>query len=401
MIYKFLKWFAKIGIMFYYKNVFIFSEEPITNDKPIIYASNHPSGFYESLILATISNKPPIYLVRSDYVTIKGLMWFFKLLRLFPIYRQTEGLKNVTKNNEIFAELNNELKLNNPITIYPEGTTKFRYTLSAIKKGISRLTIGAINDGVKNLHIVPIAFNFTAPAEFRSHLFINHGLSLKLNNLNNYHENEAIKLKELTKEISDKMKFVTINIADKKRQELFKKLQIIQLNNELIKKKFSIYDYNSDLPKKNKQLSSKINDLDEFISTILEPKILQYFNTLKNAKTNDNAVISKDNSMVDYLKLILGFPIFIFSLIFNSLPIAIALFIRKSKIRQYEYKAVVTVLLSQILYLFYFIILSIIALVYFSYFGLSIILLPILAWFALKYYDFLHMWKVKNNLKKI
>jgi 1-acyl-sn-glycerol-3-phosphate acyltransferase len=400
MIYKFLKWFAKIGIIFYYKNIFIYYEEPIANNKPFIYTSNHPSGFYESLILATVSTTPPIFLVRSDYVTIKGLMWFFKLLRLYPIYRQSEGLKNVTKNNQVFKELNNELKLNTPITIYPEGTTKFRYNIRSIKKGISRLTVGAIQDGVKNLNILPIAFNFTAPAEFRSYLFINYGHPLKLNNLNDYSENDAIKLKELTLEISDKMKTVAIDIKETKRQNLFQKIQILQLNNELANKRNHLYEYNSDLPKKNKQLSSRINELDDYISSKLEPKALKYFNLLKTTKTNDNAVISKYNSMIDWIKLILGFPIYILSLILNSLPIIIALFIRKNKINKYEYKAVVTVLISQFLYLFYFIILFIIALFSFSYFGLLIVILPFLAWYSLRYYDFSKTWMLKNNLKK-
>jgi len=398
MVYKFLKWFAAVGIKFYYKNVFINHEPSISDNKPVIYASNHPSGFYESLILATISKNAPIFLVRSDYVTIKGLMWLFKILKLYPIYRQSEGLKDVSKNNEVFNNLNIELANNTPICIYPEGTTRFSHKLNSIKKGVSRLAIGAINGGVKNLNIIPIAFNFVEPVKFRSSLFIYSGKALTIDYSKNHNENIPTKLRQLTEEIKVSMSSVVIDLKSKEHHELFKKAQELVINNEAINKKFDSYILNSELPKTTKNLSIVINKIeDEKFENILD-KYNKYFISLDKINSNDLAVISANNTFLDHIKLFLGFPLYVLSLITNSLPILLALYIRKTKIKQYEYKAVVTVLLAQFTYLVYIILLLTTSIILFKYLGLIVMTLPILAWFALKYYDFKTLYKAKQHL---
>ena len=398
MIYKFLSWFVTLGVKFYYKNVFIYSKKPITNNHPNIFASNHPAGFYESLILVTLLKRPVIFLVRSDYVNIKGLKWFFNFLKLHPIYRQTEGLKNVRKNKEVFSYLNDKLKLDAQICIYPEGTTRFQYSLLPIKKGISRLAIGALKDNVKNLDIVPIAFNFTEPAQFRSYLTVFSEAPLKLNQTMYSNENDLNNLKDLTLKIKNKMHSVALHFNNKQRQIIFKKLQTILINNELSKKSYKAYDYCSTIPEKIKNLSSKTDNLEDERFDELETKTNKYFESISS--TSDNAVISEPNRFKDYIKMIFGFPIYILAIILNILPFLLTLYIRKTKIKKYEYKAVLTVVLGQFLYLFYLLFLLGISITLFSKLGLLILILPLLLWFSLKYYDFIKDFKAKFLFNK-
>lgn len=398
MIYTFLRWFAKLGIKFYYKNVFIYSKKPITNNHPNIFASNHPAGFYESLILVTLLKKPVIFLVRSDYVNIKGLKWFFKILKLYPIYRQTEGLKNVRKNKEVFSYLNIKLKLDAQICIYPEGTTKFQYFLLPIKKGISRLAIGALKDNVKNLDIVPIAFNFTEPAQFRSYLTVFSEEPLRLSDQMYSSENDLKNLKDLTLEIKNKMHSVALHFSNKQRQNIFKKIQTILINNELNKKKYKAYDFSSTIPEKIKSLSVKIDTINVENYKELETKTNNYFVSI--SAISDSAVISEPNRIKDYVKSIFGFPFYALGIVLNILPFLLILYIRKTKIKKYEYKAVLTVVLGQFIYLFYLLFLLIISITLFSKTCIIILFLPILLWFSLKYYDFDKEFKSKNIFNK-
>lgn len=398
MIYKFLKWFAALGIKFYYKNVFIYSKKPLTNNHPKIFASNHPAGFYESLILATLLKRPVIFLVRSDYVNINGLKWLFKILKLHPIYRQTEGLKNVRKNKQVFSYLNDKLKLDAQICIYPEGTTKFQYFLMPIKKGISRLAIGALKDGVKNLELVPIAFNFTEPAQFRSYLTIFSEEPLKLDNTKYSDENDLNNLKDLTSEIKNKMLLVTLHFNNKQRQTIFKKLQLLLINNELKQKTFNKYDYSSTIPEKIKNLSTKIDDLKNEEYNELETKATKYFESISDI--SDNVVISTPNKFVDYIKIILGFPIYALGIVLHVIPFILIFFLRKTRIKKYEYKAVMTVVIGQFIYSIYFLILLFMSVILFSLSGLIVILIPFLLWFILKYYDFFKDFKARCKFKK-
>jgi len=400
MIYKFLRWFASVGIKFYYKNVFISPNFEVRNNTPTIYASNHPSGFYESLILTTVLKKPIIFLVRSDYVSIKGLMWAFKILKLYPIYRQSEGLKDVSKNREAFSILNKELEKKTPVCIYPEGTTKFNFRIKPIKKGIARLALGAINNGIKDLKITPIAFNFEAPVEFRSNLFINVENSFSVSDYINDKNELPVQLRNLTKEVEDKMREVTIDLKNQHQFDLYKKINSIIVNDYNKNKKLKPYVFNSQLPSVSKELSRKIKDIDEDKFNILNEATNKYFKLLKNIRSTDNAVISPSISFIDGIKYIIGYPIYTIGILLNILPILFALYIRKKKIKQYEYKTVVTVLISQFAYLFYFIFLLILSLIFFSYYGLLVFVLPIIFWYTLNFYDLKRSIRAKQNLKK-
>ncbi len=390
MIYKFLKWYAALGLKFYYRNIFIQYDPELPGKYPVIYASNHPAGFYESLLFATISKYAPIFLVRSDYVTIKGLMWIFRILKLYPIYRQKEGLKNVSKNNEVFRSLYKELENHIPVCIYPEGTTKFNYRIRPIKKGISRLALGAKKYGLKDIQILPIAFNYVEPVKFRSDIFILSGSPMNLSDYTDDDLDNPASLRKLTIEIEEQMRKVAIDLKTPEQHNLFKKLQILIVNNYIDRSNHRIYIKNSEIPKKTKNLSSLIKDLDDKSLSILENKSNEYFEQLSIIETNDKAVTNNNYTFFNFLKLILGYPLYIIGIIVNALPVLFALNIRKNKIKQYEYKAVVTVLIAQFSYILYFIILILLSTILFSTKGLIVVIFPFLAWFALKYYDFKH-----------
>ncbi len=397
MIYKFLKWYAILGLKFYYKNIFIQYDPELPGKYPVIYASNHPAGFYESLLFATISKYAPIFLVRSDYVTIKGLMWIFRILKLYPIYRQKEGLKNVSKNNEVFRSLYKELENHTPVCIYPEGTTKFNFRIRPIKKGISRLALGAKKYGLQDIQILPIAFNYVEPAKFRSDIFILSGSSMDLFDFNDEDLDNPASLRKLTIEIEEQMRKVAIDLKTPEQHNLFKQLQLLIVNNSIAGSNQKPYVRNSEIPKKIKNLSNLIKDLDDKSLSILENKSNEYFEQLSSIKSNDKAVTNHKNTFVNSIKIFLGYPLYIIGIIVNAIPVLFALNIRKNKIKQYEYKAVVTVLIAQFAYILYFIILILLSTILFSTKGLIVVIFPFLAWFSLKYYDFKHDYFATKN----
>ncbi len=400
MIYKFLKWYAALGIKFYYKNIFIQYNSNLPKTHPIIYASNHPSGFYESLVFATISKIAPIYLVRADYVSIKGLIWIFKILKLYPIYRQSEGLKDVSKNNEVFNLLYNELAAKTPVCIYPEGTTKFNFRIRTIKKGISRLAIGAKKNGIRDIKIAPIAFNFVEPVKFRSNLFILSSDLMSLDHIDGEQLNNPTSLRALTIEIEKKMREVVLDLDSKEQHELYQRLQLLFVNDNFAITGKSGYIKNSELPEKVNNLSNKIKKLDEKSFYELNKKTIKYFSELNDNKTNDRAVISNKNTLIDSMLFIFGYPLYILGILVNAIPILFALNIQKNKIKQYEYKTVVTVLIAQFSYIIYLLLLLVLSLFIFSTLGLIVLTFPFLAWYSLKFYDFKNNYLAINNFTK-
>ena len=389
MIYRFLRWYTRWGIKFFYRNVFIFHKKKIDFNKSAILASNHPAGFYESIILTTILPKPVHFLVRSDYVNIKFLKRFFKVIKLLPIYRQSEGIRDVKKNNEVFDIISVELKNNSFIGIYPEGTTKYQFKVSPIKKGISRIILNAMEESIDPIRVVPVGFNFSDLTKFRSFLNIYSDGEIDFTKDDLSSRNKNMDLRKMTNKIENRLFEVNINIEDLEKQHLYKKVQYLLINEALAKSRVHSYDRKSSLPEKLVKLSQEINKLEKPRFEKFNFMVNQYFNRLKSLKINDFAVVSKKVTIINFMSLVFGFPVFLFGVLANVFPVLPGIFIVKKFTKQQEYKTALLVLISQVFYFIYFVVLLILSFVFFHAMGLVVTVLPFLAWYSVKYYDLL------------
>ena len=399
MIYQLLRSYAHIGIKFFYKKIFI-NTGKIDIDKPLIIASNHPNGFYESLILTTLVKKPVYFLVRADYVNIKGLKWLFKIIKLYPVYRQSEGLKDVNKNKEIFENLNQKLKKNAYVGIYPEGTTKFQYHIPAIKKGVARLATGAVASGVDDLKIYPVGFNFNAPHKFRSYLNVNFGSLIDVEPDEGQDIQSPAYIRRLTAEVRKGMQSVAYHFEKREREKFFALLLEIIIN-EYQDRNAKTYIYNNNMPVITKSFSVKLDSLPEDQYQKLKSETFEYFAILDKSGIDDCTVTKGEPDMMSGVKYYLGLLLFIPLLAVNILPVLPGIYLYKRVVKQLEYKAVITVLATQLLYVFYLLIIFIILAILYGYFAFIVLILPIMAIFVLKYYDFVKEYISAVRFKKL
>ncbi|HHH54480.1 MAG TPA: hypothetical protein ENK91_12540 [Bacteroidetes bacterium] len=404
MIYKFLRWYTRWGIKFFYRNVFVFHKEKVDFNKAAIIASNHPAGFYESIILTTILPKPVHFLVRSDYVNIYFLKWFFNIIKLLPIYRQSEGVKNLSKNQEVFDMINDELRNNSLIGIYPEGSTKYQFKVSSIKKGISRMIANALKESIQPVRVVPIGFNFSDLTSFRSFLnvYSNGQLNFYKNDISSDNINKD--LRNITRQIEDKLKDVNIDLDEKDKQEVFKTVQTLLINEEISSYKVKSYEFNSQLPERLVKLSKKMNLMEHTEFEALKGETYIYSELLNKYKMSDSAVRSNKVNFINILSIVIGLPVFLIGFLMNILPVVPAVFIVRRYTKEIEYKAVLLVLLSQFLYFFYFILIICLALLWLNVWGLIVLISPFLAWYSVRYYDLIsdviQSWRFNSLQKK-
>ena len=399
MIYQFLRWYAYTGIKFFYKKIFI-NKSKIDVDKPLLFASNHPNGFYESLILTTLVKKPVYFLVRADYVNIKGLKWLFDIIKLYPVYRQSEGLKDVNKNKEVFASLHEKLKDNSYVAIYPEGTTKFHYHIPAIKKGVARLATGAVAAGVEDLKVYPVGFNFNAPHKFRSFLTVNFGDFIDVKPEDGQDIESPAYIRRLTAQVKEGMQSVAFHFTNTGREDFFSMLLEIIINENMDKRK-GTYIYESTLPAITKNLSNKIDVMPDASYDKLETMTKEYFEMLDKADIDDAAVTGNMPLLLSGIKYYFGLLFFIPFLIINIIPVLPAIYLYKKVVKQLEYKAVITVLSSQILYLLYLFVLFIAFALTMGYFAFIVLILPFTAVLVLKFYDFRKKYLNFRRFKKL
>jgi 1-acyl-sn-glycerol-3-phosphate acyltransferase len=141
--------FFKIFFKTIYKIKINYKNE-LPKDGPVIIASNHIS-FIDPLLITSVMNRPPIFIMDQFYFNIKSLQWFYKSARAIPIVPKKvseEGLKKAMKEIEVRLE-QQEL-----VVLFPEAYISKDGNMIPFKRGISELT-----KTNKNITIIPMAIS--------------------------------------------------------------------------------------------------------------------------------------------------------------------------------------------------------------------------------------------------
>ena len=101
-LYFFIRPFVRFGLKLYFKNIFIAGLNKIPSDKSIIIASNHPTAFFEPILLACLHSRSFNFLTRGDIFKKAFYHNLLSKLHMIPIFRFRDGHENMKKNQEIF-----------------------------------------------------------------------------------------------------------------------------------------------------------------------------------------------------------------------------------------------------------------------------------------------------------
>lgn len=161
MLYTVLKYYVKYLLTLYFDKIYFHGFDQLEVDRPIIIAVNHPSAFTEALIIPMATKRKLHFIMRGDLFN-KWTKWFFRKLRLVPIFRVRDGLGSMKKNKEIFSETSSLLKEREIIVIFVEGLATWEKKLRPIKRGFVRMGYRAYKDqNVEDLLIFPASVNFS------------------------------------------------------------------------------------------------------------------------------------------------------------------------------------------------------------------------------------------------
>lgn len=167
--YWFLRYYVDFSLKLSYRKIIYVGKENIPQDGAIIYAPNHTNALMDALIVLALDRKPKVFVARADIFKNKTLAKIFTFLKIMPIMRQRDGLKEVKKNQEIIDKSVDVLRDKIPFCIFPEGTHNTKYSSLPLSKGIFKIAFQAheIMPDMP-LYIVPTGLLFGDFFRFRS-----------------------------------------------------------------------------------------------------------------------------------------------------------------------------------------------------------------------------------------
>lgn len=201
-----------------YRKVEVRGEENIPTDGPVLLAANHCNTLMDALVVLRSYKGSTVFGARADMFNNKLIARIMFFLRILPMVRQRDGLRNVLKNVEtqdiIVETLENDVRF----CMFPEGRHRPEKSLLPLGKGIFRaaLAANAKFGESKPIYIVPVGIEYGDFFRYRSTSLVTYGKPLNvtefIKTLNV--ENEAQMMEPLRRELAGMMSELFTYIPD-------------------------------------------------------------------------------------------------------------------------------------------------------------------------------------------
>ena len=200
------------SLFFYTKQIKIVGKENIPKKGAVLFAVNHPNGLLDPLLVTTNTPRITHYLVRAAIFKKPLVKKLLDTLNLMPIYRIRDGVKELSKNTEIFNDCYEILNKQRALMIFPEGSHDRRRTIRAISKGFTRILFGALDKYPDlKIHIIPVGVTYQNSGQFPCKVAIHYGEAILANKLYNPSElNKSIN--SIKEAVSSQLKELSVHI---------------------------------------------------------------------------------------------------------------------------------------------------------------------------------------------
>lgn len=227
MLYQIFGNLIKLGTRQFFKEIHL-TGAPTVENGPVIIAANHPNQAVDPFLMGTIYNRPLYFLAKSTLFKNPVLNAFFRSLHMIPVYRKQDS-SDTALNEGMFKAASDALTNGHGIVIFPEGTSTEERRLLPLKTGAARLALQTVTDPrAAHLVIQPVGITYLAPRTFQSSVSITIGTPIPVSTYTElYRTNPQTAVKQLTEEIEEALRPLTVEIKQLEHQTLIEQITIL------------------------------------------------------------------------------------------------------------------------------------------------------------------------------
>ena len=201
-----------------YRKIEVTGKENIPKDGAVIIAPNHCNTLMDALVILQAFKDESVFGARADIFNKPFIAKIMTFVRILPMVRQRDGLRNVLKNNETQEIIVDTLENKVRFCMYPEGRHRPAHSLQTLGKGTFRAALAANSKfGDKMpVYIVPTGIEYGDYFRYRSTCLITFGEAINVTEfvkgLNV--ENDVQMIEPLRKELASRMSKLITFIKD-------------------------------------------------------------------------------------------------------------------------------------------------------------------------------------------
>jgi len=396
--YQLLRASIRFAFKIFYRDLQIKGRENIPEGIPVIFASNHQNSLMDALAVLLNIKRQPVFLARSDIFKKRTIAKILTFMKIMPVYRIRDGFGTLGKNQEIFEHTKRILENRKSIGLMPEGNHGDKHKLRPFVKGLFRIAfMGQEKFGKQpGVKIIPVGLDYSDYPAFRSSLLIRYSTPMEVADFyDDYQENQALGIRKCRERLSERLSDEIIDISNPKFYNAFDHLRRLYqipmlkrlnikgrtLNDRFKAEKKTIYF----LEKETESNVQNIEELDNLVKTYLalSKRFKLNYRIFEKKKYNWFLLIIKG------LFLFLTIPVLLYGFLTNIIAVKV---IEKSTsiLKDKQFVSSVKLVAGFIIFLFYYILLWIIAAILIEgalYPFLLFISLPVVGFLALKHHE--------------
>lgn len=207
--YTLLKPIVDWNLKHSYRKVEVRGKENIPTDGAVIIAPNHCNTLMDALVILRAFDDPTVFGARADIFNNPTIGKIMTFLRILPMVRQRDGLRNVLKNNETQEIIVETLENRVRFCMFPEGRHRPAHSLQSLGKGTFRAALAAnakFGDRFP-VYIVPTGLEYGDYFRYRSTSLVTFGKPINVTGLVKGQDvdNEVKLIEPLRKELAARM----------------------------------------------------------------------------------------------------------------------------------------------------------------------------------------------------
>ncbi len=215
--YSLLKPYAGSHTRLSYRKTATIGEERIPKDGAVIIAPNHSNALMDALNVLRSHEGATVFGARADLFKRKPIAAIMTFLRILPMVRERDGIRNVLGNIDTMNTISEALGDGTPFCMFCEGTHRTMHSLLPLKKGIFRTAWTTLDQNPgKKVYIVPVGLEYGDYFRYRSTCLIEYGEPLDFGEFVDNHDNmpQGEVYLALSRELQDRMSKLITYIPD-------------------------------------------------------------------------------------------------------------------------------------------------------------------------------------------
>lgn len=158
-----------------YRKVQVTGKENIPEDGSVIIAPNHSNALMDAMVVLRTRRTPTVFGARADLFQNPLLAKFLTFLKILPMVRRRDGIRNVIKNLDIQEDILEVIGDKVPFCMFAEGTHQAKHSLLPVGKGVFRIAVTAARSSQIPVYVIPTGIEYSDFFRFEGTMLLQFG----------------------------------------------------------------------------------------------------------------------------------------------------------------------------------------------------------------------------------